>query len=275
MCEKAYVFSGTREQFMGATVVFKRIRDLGSTLPIYFFSNELISEGNDLSIAKRYDCFIIPINTSFNCNFSYKIQSVLDAVSSEIIFCDCDILPIGNLEILFDSSIYKSRGYVLFQDAQISAYEDGTPQTDSGVMLWNKTIWKEKLVQCLLFTENNFNSLSMGDKESYYHVIKDIVHMPKKPDFIGFKIGRNFFGCSMLHYYEDKPLFIHSTLMKFHFHIEFFPIWTHIFKNETNMLIHKKCKYYRRFFINNPTNELVNKEIFKLNDYILTDNVEL
>jgi hypothetical protein len=272
MNDAAYVFTGTFEQFKGAIIAFKRIRDLGSTLPIYFFTNELINGENDLSKAKKYNCVIIHVNSDFNCNFSHKIQSILDSIAKEVIFCDCDILPIKNLEILFDSSLYKSKGYVLFQDSQVSTYKDGTPQTDSGVMLWNKSIWAEHLFKCLKFTERYHDSVSMGDKESYYNVIKNISHMPKIPDFIGFKIGNNFFGCSMLHYYKDEPIFIHSTLMKFHFNIKSFPLWAYVFKNKKNILLHKKCDIYNRYFINNPTDEKVSEEIFKLNDYLNSAN---
>jgi len=265
MKKRAYVFSGNEEQFVGATTAIKRIRELGSILPIFFYSEANLNIEKYKKIIDKYLIKIINIEANFKCNFSYKIQAIIDCECDEIIFCDCDILPISNLEILLNDAIYLRNGYVLFKDAQKSQYLDKTPQTDSGVMLWNKLIHQNNLIACREFTEINHKGIAMGDKECYYYVLGTIKQQSSLPDFIGFKIDNSFFGCSMLHYYEHKPLFIHSTLMKFNFEIYNFPIWSHIYRNKDNNLIHKKCPLYNRYFFCNETNELVNAEIRLLN----------
>lgn len=267
MNNRAYVFTGTETQFVCATTAFKRIRELGSILPIFFYSEDNLNIEKYQNIINEYLINIIKIEDIYKSNFSYKIQAIILCECDEIIFCDCDVLPIWKLEILFNDSIFLRNGYVLFKDAQKSHYRDKTPQTDSGVMVWNKMLHQMNLISCREFTENNHMGIAMGDKESYYYVLGIIEHQPDMPDFIGFKIDNTFFGCSMLHYYDNKPLFIHSTLMKFNFEIHNFPIWSHIFRNTHNNLIHKKSSLYNRYFIGNETTELVSEEIRILNKY--------
>ncbi|MDG1056914.1 MAG: hypothetical protein P8O83_04240, partial [Flavobacteriaceae bacterium] len=259
--------SGSREQFDGAIVSIKRLRDLNVNLPIEFFTESKL-DNFPIRYLRDLNIRLKSIQNKFKCKFSNKLHSVLECSFVNVLFIDSDVLFIHDPSPLFFDSSYKKFGNIFWRDLEKN-YPDGSFKTDSGVLFINKFRFETNLRKCLQYTEQNYNSELKGDKESFKNSKIPMNHIQKRPNLVGYLNNEIFYGCSMLQYFNNQPFFIHSTLMKFNFEILRQPLWSHVaIIGKIENINYHKSPIYRRFFPS--TNNLIkcDDEILNLNGYL-------
>ena len=154
--------------------------------------------------------------------FARKIESLLRTEWTEVLFLDADVWFLVNPENWFESERFQELGHLIWPDLP-GVNSVGWPPTDSGVMLWDLERHRVWLESALKVTLAEHDGRAEGDKESYALAHGEaLVHAAPPPDFAGFvetEKGESLVrGCAMLHSWNDKPAFLHSTLFKFGVH---------------------------------------------------------
>lgn len=269
--KKGIVYSGLISHFYGALVSIKRIRDLDVKLPIEFFTESQLNLFPK-NVLEEFNIKLKKIEIDYKCKFSNKLHSIINSDLDEILFVDSDVLFIDSPNVFFKDYKYKQFGNLFWRDIEPN-YKGGCYKTDSGVFVLNKKSISDEFNNGLDITEQNYNTKHKGDKEVFRKVLNKIIHNDRIPDLIGFEDDNTFYGCSMLHYYLNKPLFIHSTLMKFHFDINQHNIWSHIaIVDDLKKIKHRKSKRYNRFFPSLNNYDLCETPISELNNYLIQNS---
>lgn len=247
MANQGIVSCGITEHAVGVIKSVRYLRRLGCRLPVEFHTEADLPE-ELLKLMQPLDISTKTITETFASKFSNKIHACVHSDFDQIIFMDADIAFLENPEKLLDDLSFVQYGHLLWPDME-GEQRDGTAKTDSGVMLWDLQKHKQTLQQSLAFTEQHYAGIAEGGKESYFHVLGKINQANRRPDYAGFIEDYEFRGASMLQYFDEQPLFIHSTLMKFHFTSLLPAVWSHIGVLDSRHNIEWKfSNHYQRWF---------------------------
>ena len=218
-------------------------------LPIeLFYADEDELNNQQLMMLKSFNVRCINIQT-FNKfknydarNFSIKALAIYLSSFEEVIWMDADVIPLINFQDCFDIPIYKKYGQLFFED--IFSYdknenamtqktkelfksfdekiEEGTPETDSGLFLLNKSQVTHEFITTNLLLNIHHKSIykkTYGDKELYRLSMsickKPYVTNDVFPRVIGKYFQQEKLMCGngvVLYISPTVPIAIHMTL---------------------------------------------------------------
>lgn len=244
------IITASCKKFMFQTLISVNIlRDKGCMLPIelYYADDEEMSQADITALELTLDVKSINVTSfeefkDYNArNFSIKPIALYLSSFDETIWIDADVIPLIDLESLFDLAHYKNHHHLFFNDIfsygknenamtkkTISLFEtygrnipSGTPETDSGLYMIHKTKFNPEFfsITALLNMDKDIYNHVYGDKELYrlgmaltdnYYTTIDI-----NPCIIGkfFQSENLFCGNAVILMVDyQKPVAVHMTL---------------------------------------------------------------
>lgn len=202
----------------GLRLALIRLRNLGLELPIEVWLEPGLDPGFGWPKEVTFQHFL----DACTVGFARKNEALLRTNFDEVLYLDADIWFLVNPESWFESERFQDLGHLIWPDLP-GVNSVGWPPTDSGVMLWDLQRHRAWLESALKVTLAEHDGRAEGDKESYALAHGEpLVHVAPPPDFAGFvetEEGESLVrGCAMLHYWQETPAFLHSTLFKFGVH---------------------------------------------------------
>lgn len=283
-------------------VSLRVLRDRGCDLPIELFyadDDELTTYEMKTLVDDIGDVVCINVQTACDAfknynarNFSIKALAMYLSSFDEMIWMDADVVPLTNMAMLFNTKHYITNRCLFFNDifsynkysneytARTQAmYEktcnqkiaEGTPETDSGVFVVQKTRFGDFVYHNTVLNMRPYTD-TYGDKELYRMAMslafQRFHNVDEKPIPIGkyFEIEDLFCGNGVIFQTENTQFCVHMTLHSVD-HVHKYEnvwkdaFWTHCLSREVDVVLHNVRPINQEIIVRYPYDKRFVKEI--------------